>query len=399
MAKPGRLALVTSVLSAIPVHQLLVLAPDKKTIKAADKIRRGFLWAAKDCATGGQCHVNWATVCRPLRYGGLGVQDLERAGTALRLRWMWLESTDQTKPWAGLDLQFSTKERQMFFASTFMTIGDGNTAKFWTDRWIDGQAITEIAPAVAELVSKRTRRAVTVSQGLQNNDWSRTLQGRLNGEALLQFLLLWPRITRFRLGTEPDRLVWRWTVDGVYSAKSCYLASFQGSIISNTWELTWKTWAPRKVKFHFWKANLDRCWTADRLQRRGLPHEPRCVLCDQSLETMQHLIIDCPFVQQIWFEVLSWLRSTYPPPQHGTHIGDWWLRAKQATPKQLRKGLASMTLLNVWMIWKLRNECTFNIAQPNIASILNRIKAEARLWARAGAIGLRVYLPETWDVH
>jgi hypothetical protein len=68
--------------------------------------------------------------------------------------------------WAGLDLQFSTKERQMFFASTFMTIGDGNTAKFWTDRWIDGQAITEIAPAVTELVSKRTRRAVTVSQGL-----------------------------------------------------------------------------------------------------------------------------------------------------------------------------------------------------------------------------------------
>jgi hypothetical protein len=49
MAKPGRLALVTSVLSAIPVHQLLV----KKMIKADDKIRRGFLWAEKDCATGG----------------------------------------------------------------------------------------------------------------------------------------------------------------------------------------------------------------------------------------------------------------------------------------------------------------------------------------------------------
>jgi hypothetical protein len=49
MAKHGRLALVTSVLSAIPVHQLLV----KKMIKADDKIRRGFLWAEKDCATGG----------------------------------------------------------------------------------------------------------------------------------------------------------------------------------------------------------------------------------------------------------------------------------------------------------------------------------------------------------
>jgi hypothetical protein len=32
----------------------------------------------------------WGQVYRPLCYGGLGVQDLERAGIALRLRWMWL---------------------------------------------------------------------------------------------------------------------------------------------------------------------------------------------------------------------------------------------------------------------------------------------------------------------
>jgi hypothetical protein len=31
-------------------------------------------------------------------------------------------------------------------------------------------------------------------------------------------------------------------------------------------------------------------------------------------------------------------------------IEDWWLQAKQATPKQLRKGLETMTLLTVWMI-------------------------------------------------
>jgi hypothetical protein len=31
-------------------------------------------------------------------------------------------------------------------------------------------------------------------------------------------------------------------------------------------------------------------------------------------------------------------------------MDDWWLQAKQATPKQLRKGLATMTLLTAWMI-------------------------------------------------
>jgi hypothetical protein len=49
----------------------------------------------------------------------------------------------------------------MFFASTRMVVGDGNTSRFWTDRWIDGKAIMEIAPAVFNLVSKRLSKSMT----------------------------------------------------------------------------------------------------------------------------------------------------------------------------------------------------------------------------------------------
>jgi hypothetical protein len=38
MQKPGRLALVKSVLGAIPLHQLLVLTPPKKILKRMEKI-------------------------------------------------------------------------------------------------------------------------------------------------------------------------------------------------------------------------------------------------------------------------------------------------------------------------------------------------------------------------
>jgi hypothetical protein len=130
-----------------------------------------------------------------------------------------------------------------------------------------------------------------------------------------------------------------------------------------------------------------------------MPHQPRCVLCDQAPETIQHILVDCPFSQLIWFEILTWMRSTYSPPVQGTKIEDWWLQAKQATPKQPRKGLATMTLLTAWMIWKQCNECTFDNARPNHTSTMSRIKVEAILWARAGALGLRVYLPENWNVH
>uniref|UniRef100_A0A453BHF5 Uncharacterized protein n=1 Tax=Aegilops tauschii subsp. strangulata TaxID=200361 RepID=A0A453BHF5_AEGTS len=169
MNKTGRFAMVKSVLSAIPVHQLLAYAPPKKTLRQIEKIERGFLWAGRGAANGGHCHVNWRRVCRPISHGGLGVQDLERARLALRLRWLWFSRTDQERAWSGLDLQFSAEEKALFFASTATTLRNGSTAHFWEDRWINGQSICEIAPALYNCIPKRRRRIRTVAEGLQGH--------------------------------------------------------------------------------------------------------------------------------------------------------------------------------------------------------------------------------------
>jgi hypothetical protein len=83
--KPGRLALVKSVLDAIPKQELLVLAPVKKTLKLWERIQRGFLWEGRVAANCGNFHVNWQCVCRPISFCGLGIQDLERKVLALRM--------------------------------------------------------------------------------------------------------------------------------------------------------------------------------------------------------------------------------------------------------------------------------------------------------------------------
>jgi hypothetical protein len=124
-------------------------------------------------------------------------------------------------------------------------------------------------------------------------------------------------------------------------------------------------WAPQCVKFFHWGANLDRCWTAARLRRR-------CLLRNQEMETMQHLLTACPFSQLVWSEILSWLRMTYRPSERSDTLPVWWSRAKQATLKLLRRGLASLELFTPWMVWKHRNRCVFNwahaLSPPSVTS-------------------------------
>jgi hypothetical protein len=130
MPRAGRLALIRAVLAAIPLHQLMVLSLDKKTLKQVNKVLRGFLWAGRADANGGHCHVNWSRVCRPLRLGGLGIPDLARIAISLKVRWIWRMHTDPMRPWRGLDLQFSKVERDVFAAYTSMVVGNGESALF-----------------------------------------------------------------------------------------------------------------------------------------------------------------------------------------------------------------------------------------------------------------------------
>ncbi|KAE8767191.1 Myosin-J heavy chain [Hordeum vulgare] len=114
---------------------------------------------------------------------------------------------------------------------------------------------------------------------------------------------------------------------------------------------------------------------------------------------MRHLLITCPFSRQVWHETLSWLRLTCRPPDREATLNDCWLHAKRETPKAMRKGLATITHLTAWLLWKHRNSCVFDGEQPSMTLLSARIREEAALWVRAGAVGLRVVLPITWDVH
>ncbi|KAM0921778.1 hypothetical protein ACQ4PT_006701 [Festuca glaucescens] len=130
MTREGRVVYVQAVMTASVVYHLLALDVDPWFIKAVDKLRRGFLWTGKEDARGGSCAVAWHLVCQPKSLGGLGLHNLRWVNVALRTRWLWLQRTDGSKPWLGLDVQVGCEARTLFNASVQIEVGDGASILF-----------------------------------------------------------------------------------------------------------------------------------------------------------------------------------------------------------------------------------------------------------------------------
>jgi hypothetical protein len=200
-------------------------------------------------------------------------------GWALRLRWSWLKRTDPFKCWADLPAGSEKRVVTMFEASLLVLVGDGKATLFWSDRWLDGATIKELALDLFQAIPTRCRNSRTVSDALAGRSWTRDIKGALTVSLLAQYLRLWDRLQNVHLNTEErDRFIWKWSGSGEYSASCAYCAFFHGRTYLPGGKALWKTRAPAKCKFFFWLAIYKRCWTSEHLLRHGLPNHGNCAL-------------------------------------------------------------------------------------------------------------------------
>ena len=388
MTLAGRAVLVKSVLTAIPIYILVAIKVPKWFLRAVDKIRRGFLWTGSQRTNGGCCLVAWEKVMRPLDLGGLGIHNLEVLGWALQMRWLWMEKTRPDRPWAGLQIPVYSQTSAMFAIAVESMVGNGRNTLFWTDRWLHGSSLESLAPNVVRCVPFKFRKNRTVHEALQENRWVSDIKNALGWLGLAEYLELWDLLAEVNLSDLEDVHRWKLEASGSFSMQSAYRCYFLGSITFEPWKRLWKSWAPGKCKTFVWLAIRNRCWTADRLAKRGLQHPERCVLCDQEEETIQHILTSCVFARQFWHTILQQLALATLTPTRSSSFADWWKKAEKRLQKHLRKGFNSFCILGAWIIWKHRNACVFDGVAPNLQQAVQAFKDEVCTWQFAGAKGL-----------
>lgn len=99
---------------------------------------------------------------------------------ALRMRWLWIEKTNPDRPWAHLAISLPEQVKAMFAISVITTVGDGSSTVFWTDRWLHGKSISDLAPALMPFVRRRGWRTRTVREAMHKNSWTHDIIGGLS---------------------------------------------------------------------------------------------------------------------------------------------------------------------------------------------------------------------------
>jgi hypothetical protein len=209
------------------------------------------------------------------------------------------------------------------------------------------QRIADIASRLYATIPTRRINKCTVHEALTARKWISDIKGALTVGVMAEFLQLWDIFLNIQL--QPgvnDTHFWRLATNRQYSAKVAYEGFFVGSVQFEPFERIWKTWAPPKCHFFLWLVEQRKCWTVDRLARRGLDHPEKCPLCDQESETIDHLLISCVFARQFWFTLLRQfnLQELSPQPDACSFL-DWWRRINGRLNGIARKNLYSVRQL------------------------------------------------------
>ncbi|KAJ9704079.1 hypothetical protein PVL29_005387 [Vitis rotundifolia] len=178
ISKGGRLTLIKSTLTSIPIYQLSLFRMPRLVARRLEKIQRDFLRG------GGRLErkvhlINWEVVCTQKVKGGLGIRKIETLNKALLGKWIWRFASERNILWKKVigmkygkeGFGWRTNETQGTFGvgvwkeilkeanwcwdNMMFKVGKGTQVSFWTDHWCGNATLSHIFPQLFALAVQR----------------------------------------------------------------------------------------------------------------------------------------------------------------------------------------------------------------------------------------------------
>ncbi|KAJ1701213.1 hypothetical protein LUZ63_000992 [Rhynchospora breviuscula] len=315
LSMAGRLVLVNSCLSTLPVYFMSVFKLPRWVIKELDSIRRAYLWQGhskkKKLIT-----IAWDKVCSPKIVGGLGVLELESFNSALLAKWLWKWFSATHSPWQSLvrslfehntflpqnsPLMLAFQQiLPAFHAVTFFSIGNGAIVLFWHHNW----GLGLLALTFPILYSFSLDHDISVANFLQAltsplNLFRPSFMSSLSAQT--QFNTLSQQLynsTVIPTTLSQDQIHCKLTSNCLTSSSFYKFLKVFPKIPSELNHI-WKLLLPPRLKTFLWLMLHNKLPTIDNLQKRGLPIVNRCCLCKNCSESIAHTFGSCSFFKDV----------------------------------------------------------------------------------------------------
>ncbi|WVZ88936.1 LOW QUALITY PROTEIN: hypothetical protein U9M48_035403, partial [Paspalum notatum var. saurae] len=182
----GRLTLINSVLSSLPMYMMSFFSIPKGVLKKLDYFRLRFFWQGDENKKKYKL-AKLSILCQPKDQGGLGILDLSTKNSALLCKWMYKLLTSDgmwqqihrnkyigSKPldqveWKIGDSHFWScpmKVKLDFLCFGTFLVKEGSQVRFWEDIWLDGAQLKEQYPSLYNIARPKS---ITIVEAMSSS--------------------------------------------------------------------------------------------------------------------------------------------------------------------------------------------------------------------------------------
>ncbi|GJT70492.1 putative ribonuclease H-like domain-containing protein [Tanacetum coccineum] len=188
---------------------------------------------------------------------------------------------------------------------------------------------------------------------------------------------------------------WNWNLEstGIFSVASARRRIDEICLPNIGEETRWVKCVPIKINVLAWKIKTDALPTRFNISRRGIDiQDMSCPICDNAIESTDHLFFRCGLVRDIANKVLSWWNLDHANLNSYAEWKSWLVSIRMDS--KLKKMFEGVWYSIWWYVWIYRNKLLFDERKPSKSMLIDNVIASSFIGNMTDGVLLRETLKD-----